>query len=176
MKRLTALLLLLPIIASADPGAATKYLMNEPASLMDITFMRLNQSLDKQTGDLAAILNTTSKNGGYMNFRLRSYYHFDSDEIRIYARADTNGSASKASCKAVIAWLRKYALTWITLNLGHYGYESSYVPKNLALEIEKRTQLFCVIGKTGSPLVTLLEIRGMATETSIFVSEGPTND
>lgn len=40
MKRLTLILLMLPTFAFADPGAATRYLMNEPASLMDIGLLK----------------------------------------------------------------------------------------------------------------------------------------
>ena len=47
MKKLTALPLLLPVLASADPGAATRWLINEPANLLDIGMMRVNQDLDE---------------------------------------------------------------------------------------------------------------------------------
>jgi len=46
MKNLTALLLLLPAIASADPGPATKYLMNDPASMLDIGILKAEKNLN----------------------------------------------------------------------------------------------------------------------------------
>ena len=40
MKKLLALIL--PLIANAQPGPATRYLVNEPATLFDIGMMRLD--------------------------------------------------------------------------------------------------------------------------------------
>ena len=51
MKQLTAVLLLSPLLGSADPGPATKYLIDEPASLMDIGPLRMR--LDLTSGTLS---------------------------------------------------------------------------------------------------------------------------
>lgn len=45
MKALTALILLLPMIASADPSPATRYLLDEPANLMDLGIIRLSTAI-----------------------------------------------------------------------------------------------------------------------------------
>ena len=45
MKQLTAVLLLSPLLGSADPGPATKYLIDEPASLVDIGPLRMRLDL-----------------------------------------------------------------------------------------------------------------------------------
>ena len=45
MKKLIELLLLVPIVASADPGAVTRYLMNEPVSLFDLGMLRADRDL-----------------------------------------------------------------------------------------------------------------------------------
>ena len=41
MKNLAAILLLFPVLASADPGPATQHLLDEPATLMDVGIIRL---------------------------------------------------------------------------------------------------------------------------------------
>lgn len=46
MKR-AILLLFLPLIALADPGSGTRYLMNEPASLMDLGLLKANLGFEE---------------------------------------------------------------------------------------------------------------------------------
>lgn len=79
MERLIALLLLLPVLASAGPGGATRYLINEPASLMDIGIDRGRYAIQDLQSYLEEAVQVRAGKSTVNSINTMMYYHFSDD-------------------------------------------------------------------------------------------------
>ena len=97
MKRVL-LLLLFPLLATADPGAATQYLMNEPASLFDVGIARAQQDLEKTK---AAVSSRIARQFGEEIFFIPEIrYEFDND-LLVFVFNLALSENDKAACATV---------------------------------------------------------------------------
>jgi len=80
MKKLLALFLF-PLIANAEPGPTTQYLMNEPATLFDIGMMRLG-ALTSQFQQRVG-LSWLASDGRREFFKAEVNSEYDSDHNKI---------------------------------------------------------------------------------------------
>ena len=81
MKKLILLTAIFPLLALADPGPATRYLMNQPASLMDIGLIRANRYLDRSRNQLEKKLKEQGDENAFVLAAAK--YDFDNDIIGI---------------------------------------------------------------------------------------------
>ena len=98
MKKFAAILLfLLPLLANAEPGPVTQYLINEPASLLDIGMVRLDTlttEFEKRVG-----LHWTV-DGEMQFFRAEVNSRYEPDDDRIYVSFSiANSEATDAQMK-----------------------------------------------------------------------------
>ena len=140
MKTLTVLLLLLPFLATADPGNATRWLMNEPASLMDIGLLRAQIRLDAE--DL--LMNSIDYYEENEDIAIDSSigYDFERDTIfvSIYLR---NAKRPKGLCKILL----KHYVNTVSIGLKywfpHAEYSTEETPKDLVDRLRERVELQC---------------------------------
>lgn len=140
MKRLTVLLLLLPVLAPADPSAATRYLMNEPASLMDIGLLRAQLHFhntvdpifteDFESLDPNLIISTGIE------------YKFDDDLFVIFSYIRWSKDP-KARCERLIDKYVSVAKSTMLSFFSHVGFTRSNEPADLENAIFSRIEVHC---------------------------------
>lgn len=152
MKRVIPILLI-PLLASADPGAATRYLMNEPASLFDIAMVRLEAGLNKNLINFVTSYRVPALLDYDPIATVTVSYDFDSDailaSIDFIAGIDSFKLAEKGcretlqSARLLVALLPNY--------FHHYGYIESGRPKDINEEVQERIYLVCTVGTLFEP-------------------------
>ena len=99
MKRL-ALLFLLPLAASAEPGPITQYLMQEPATLFDVGMLRLERLTSEFRNRVAMNWSTRPDTGEPRRADVNVSY--DEDDDRIYVGfLVMNSSASETEMEEI---------------------------------------------------------------------------
>ena len=90
MKKLTVLLLLLPALASADPGKATRAFMSQPASLFDLGMLKLNLHVHQKTEQFPSTSYVEQVDGS-ADFRFwgRADYRPESDRITLFVQLES---------------------------------------------------------------------------------------
>jgi len=178
MKKLILLVLMLPIVVMADPGAATRQLINDTVSMLDFGLFRAERDFERRVLESRrqqykhlGSANLTGAEGGV-------FYLFADDLIVV--RAVLKGSEPdvdtfESECKAFIEYLR----IWVGVNshdwFAHSGYQRSDRPTKLIDQIKSRIQLRCDgepadHGFSENPIVS---VRSMLLERGeVFVTKG----
>lgn len=144
MKRLLATLLMLPPLAIADPGPATRYLIDESASLMDIGILRAELRL-VQSRDSFTKIYEDSSGVKIVSLLTDVIYDYKDDtlnlEIRPLVREPGNAEQGCRDLQtASHGWLRDV----IPYLFGHTGYHASNRPEDLPKQIAERTVVYCI--------------------------------
>ena len=147
MKKLI-FLLLLPAVASADPGPATRYLINEPASLLDVGLLRAQEYLD---GKRIVLENQLKEQGAENAFVLATAnYDFENDLISIGYSILLDTSVVRKTCHVVLSdrevmLLKPLLFAWFS----HRGeYVSTDRPEDFHNSLATRVEVSCGDGKT----------------------------
>ena len=82
MKKFLILLLVLPVLAIADSGSITKYLVAEPANLMDLGLLRLDAQLNAYVELTADSANQIAKTE-VLVYGFDSAYNLSTDRIDV---------------------------------------------------------------------------------------------
>lgn len=148
MKRLILILMLFPVLAFADPGSATRYLINEPASLMDIGLLRAKIDL-ADAGDIIRDKVNQADDARANMSRVFIYYEFADDLIVISSdlgiSLDLPSDSLKAKCFDVLTALRFYTDVHFVTWFQHSGYAKTDNPEDLSWEVASRTELRCSV-------------------------------
>ena len=160
MKKLIAFLLLLPVFALADPGAATRYLINEPASLMDIGLVRINLFLRDEGDDITETLRVLGQEDARVISVAR--YDFASDVI-VIEYFISNVSDKKETCRGVLENVVGLQIM-IPRLIGHTDYSSGDEPEDLSASIAHRVEVRCLEWATPGSTIG----RRMLTKEEIF--------
>jgi len=176
MKKLTLLVLMLPIVAIADPGAATQFLINDPVSMMDMGIFRAER-------DLSGIVETRKRLykkwndpsltvlDGYVS------YHYDDDLIVL--GVELKGVEPKAEileeeCRVILEQMRIHARVLTEPWFRHEGFKRTPEPEDFIEKIKGRTQLRCNGNSTyigDDPLNPIVSVRSMLLEKDkVFVT------
>jgi len=110
MKKLIALLLLVSVLASADPGEATRAFMSRPASLFDMGMLKLNLHVDQKAEQFLST-SYAEKVAGYGDFRVwgKAAYRPESDRITVTVQllSYTQGvETGRRLCDEALWWMR----------------------------------------------------------------------
>jgi hypothetical protein len=144
MKNLLAPLLLLPVLSFADPGPATRYLIDESASLMDIGILRAELRLAQSRNSFTKIYEDSS-GVKIVSLSTAVIYDYKDDTLNLEIRPLVRepGKAEQG-CKdlqtASHGWLRDV----IPYLFGHSGYQANNRPDGLAKQIAERTVVYCI--------------------------------
>ena len=143
MKRLIPLLLL-PVLTLADPGAVTRYLIDESASLMDIGILRTELRLLQS---VASFKKAYEESSGVKIVSLETavIYDYKDDTLNIEIRPLVlDPENAEQGCKelqtASHGWLRGV----IPSLFDHTGYHASNRPEDLQEKIAERTVVYCM--------------------------------
>lgn len=151
MKMLTAMLLL-PIVANAQPGPVMQYLMTERASLLDVGMMRLatlTAEFEKRVG-----LHWTD-NGEAKLFRAEINSSYDPQDDKIYvtfSMMDSGPTEAQMTegCRNAMAQMN----IWLTKSLPglflHTGYDDPSAPPDLFRSLAGMFELRCYFSSSRS--------------------------
>ena len=140
MKRLMILILLLPSLVSSDPGPATRYLMNEPASIFDLGMLRAERDLINTQSNMSKLIDQRYGREVYYEIGLR--YEFDNDLLVFVLNLAQSGD-DKAVCSVVLDAYTERVDTFLSKWFSHVDYQSTDQPDDLMKNLRKRTQIVC---------------------------------
>ena len=178
MKKLIALLLITPALASADPGAAARYLINEPASLMDLGIFSLNSRLQNMQDNFLSVPIKSGSAKDFSEYELFAYYDHSKDEFRIHVQAITSGDAPVEACVEIINWLRRIMGRQVKNSFYHAVDDRASRPHALLDDILERTNLYCDIfpkRERGKALYQILSVNGSFDGTEVHVETNVSN-
>ena len=156
MKKLTALLLLLPVLAAADPGTATKYLISDQASLMDIGLLRAEIYLN----EIAEAISSEES-----EVTARTLYDFGNDLI-IFLGVVNTPTNPKEQCTKFLLYPMLRAEISISVNgvpygqhdfgghervaafFTHAGFARTSEPDDFKQNVLERIEVTCVANET----------------------------
>jgi len=164
MKKLIVLLLLFPVVTFADPGSATQYLINEPASMMDIGMMKLNMQLLEMKSQIIK-----SIDGDPKRVKLSASYDYSEDKILVQFTVQKEGETAATACDTAIARLRFILPVHVIVAFQHFGYETKNKPVGFNAEIQDRVQLICTL-KDAHTFDTMLEAKSALSGGRIYIS------
>ena len=145
MKRWLITLLAFPALGSADPGPATRYLTNEPASLMDVGILKA----DLWFRYIDPIISETYKNTRDSKVHIESGVSYEFDDDLIVVAFTVFGSIDeKERCHDLLIRYGNIAKALVHKWFAHSGYQSKTQPDDLFDAIENRIELRC----TASPV------------------------
>lgn len=143
MKRLIPLLLL-PVLAFADPGAVTKYLINESASLMDIGILRTELRLSQSVASFRKAYEESS-GVNIVSLETAVIYDYKDDTLNIEIRPLViDPKNAEQGCKSVQTSSHGWLSGVIPNLFDHAGYHASNRPENLPEHVAERTVVYCM--------------------------------
>lgn len=111
--RTSLLAVLLPLVALADPGPTTQYLLSEPATLFDVGMLRLDDLTD-EFEDRVGLHWTDGDEMTWFKAEVNSYYEPDDDTIYVsfsVANSDASEEQMAEGCRNAMhqmnIWLQK---------------------------------------------------------------------
>ncbi len=126
--KLLPFLLLLPTFVSADPGPATKYLMNEPASLFDLGVHRADAWMFESKEYAQRIIHALGDKDAYITLAV-SFYDVDDDLIVMEYRL-IDSKNERRSCENMTRGAG-LSVGIIMRWFSHAGYTTSGRPEDL---------------------------------------------
>ena len=129
MRKLLAVIVLLPLPILAAPDSTTQYFMNEPASLFDLGMHRLQAFGHRSSGNMTLLYKDGAKTDQKMTYgsgNIHAGYDPDGDMIYIYfsvADEQANEQQMENGCRDVLGLLRIDTSKSIWRMFAHYGQE-----------------------------------------------------
>lgn len=144
MKKLI-ILFLIPTFASAGPGPATQYLINEPATLLDVGMMRL-ETLTTEFEKRVGLYWTNSE--GMERFRAEIHASYESDDDKIYVSfAAMNSEPTDAQmaegCQNAMVQMNIWLMKSLPGLFLHTGYNDPTVPPDFYSDLKEMFELRC---------------------------------
>ena len=146
MKKLLAMLLF-PMIANGEPGRLTQYLMNEPATLLDIGMVRLD---NLTTAFEARVGLFWTSNGEREPFRAEVSSRYEPDDDKIYVsflimNSEATDPQMEEGCRMAMAqmaiWLNKSGPDLFL----HIDYEDPSAPQDQYTAFQQLIELRCYV-------------------------------
>jgi len=147
MRISIVLLLLLPLYSFAEPNAAARYLMSEPATLFDLSMLRLQMLTDYRELQMVLNYEHDSKSGRVYG-NVNAYYERNADKIYVVLSV-TDEAASEAQMEAGC----RHALEHIGIYVGkstgemfsHAGAAESSVSRELVSQFREMFEFRCYV-------------------------------
>lgn len=154
MKKLIALLLLLPLLASAEPGKTTRWLMNERATLFEIGFMRAEGWIQSEEENFGEHYFHVSGVRADSVWTYALYIHDDDNYLFGVGFSDSKSTVElmKSTCEEILQ--RYFGVMRIKLRhwFTHYIDAPGGLPDDFFNALESRSKMECrVTRKKGAP-------------------------
>lgn len=183
MKRLLVLILAMPQLAGADPSGASRYLLNEPASLMDISIMRLNIGLGQLSDKLLDQFSRSAGVEGTSLVAIASYQLTPDFVVVDVAVSDwdfvlQDNDQRKQGCRTVTNILLGWVSARVDSDFQHEGVARVDQPDTLIDELKERIKIRCRVyeglGHVGSEHFTV-SVEKMLRGDEFSISEQDTS-
>lgn len=143
--RKTVALLLLPLFASAEPGSTTQYLLNEPATLLDISMIRLDDLTD-EFENRVGLHWTDGEEMKWFKAEVNSNYEPDDDKIYVSFLAmnsEANEEQMAEGCRNAMSQMNISLMKSLPNLFLHVGYEDSSVPADFYTGLKEMFEIRC---------------------------------
>lgn len=152
MRSLSMLILILVFssLASADPGPATRYLISEPATLMDVGLFRAELALAKFDRVVTDAYQTAYKNRIDIGSTLG--YDFESDLFQLSVWV-YYAPMPKSTCESVLEKYGRKLRFMVPGWFAHQGHTTTRRPDSLSEKLRSRVELHCFAGEEDSETV-----------------------
>ncbi len=141
MKQLIAVLLLIPLLGSADPGPATKYLMDEPASLMDIGLLRMRLDLTSTTLLPVTRIIVDENEDEFSGLSLLTEYDYANDMIIVRLFLFGESDEAEQDCKFAVGILASAVKRGLGDWFSHSDFKRGNPPS--LEDLQSRTSVVC---------------------------------
>lgn len=131
MKKIIAILFM-PLIVSAEPGPTTRYLINEPATLLDIGMMRL-ETLTSEFEKRVGLHWTDNGEMKFFGASIHPTYEQEDDKIYIYISvmdSDPTDEQMAEGCKNAMMQMNIWLLKSMHVLFAHVGYDDQSRPSD----------------------------------------------
>jgi hypothetical protein len=144
MKKIIAMLLM-PMIANAQPGPATQYLINEPATLLDVGMMRL-ETLTTEFENRVGLHWT--ENDGMKFFQAETNARYEADDDKIYVSflvmsSEPSEVQMAEGCRNAMMQMNIWLLKSLPGVFLHTGYDDPSVPEDFYPGLKEMFELRC---------------------------------
>lgn len=144
MKRIIAMLLL-PVLGNAEPGPVTRYLINEPASLLDIGMMRL-ETLTTEFEKRVGLYWTENDELKFFRSEVNSSYEPADDRIYVSFLA-MNSDATEAQmaegCRNAMSQMNIWLMKSLPGLFLHVGDDDPSLPADFYQKLRNMFELRC---------------------------------
>ncbi|MFT5116022.1 MAG: hypothetical protein ACI9H8_000282 [Lysobacterales bacterium] len=151
MKKLI-LLFLIPTLVYAEPGPATQYLMNEPASLFDVGMLRLKHTIAYWERQMTG--NYKNKSGGNsIGGNVNVSYRPEDDKIYVglsVMDSSATHEQMEAGCRYALRHIQIYVSKSAHALYQHVGYRDSAEPEELDSSVRDMFVLRCYVSGNDS--------------------------
>ncbi len=140
-----AAMLLAPLVASAAPGQVAQYLINEPATLLDIGMMRL-ETLTTEFERRVGLHWTDGGESKFFDASISSEYDSEDGKIYVYflvMDSEPTELQMAEGCKNALAQMNIWLLKSIHVLFAHVGYDDPTRPPNFYADASKMFELRC---------------------------------
>lgn len=144
MKKIIALLLA-PMLASAEPGPTTQYLFNEPATLLDIAMVRLDDLTD-EFENRVGLYWTEGDETKFFKAEINSYYEPDDDKIYVSLLAMNSEARERQmeeGCRNAMSQMNIWLLKSLHRMFSHVGYEDPSRPADFYSGLKELFEIRC---------------------------------
>ena len=143
--RKTLALLLVPALASAEPGPTTRYLIDEPATLMDIGMVRLDDLTD-EFENRVGLYWTDGEEMRWFKAEINSYYEADDDKIYVtflVMNSEPNDEQMAEGCGNAMSQMNISLMKSLPSLFQHVGVEDTATPAGFNSGIRDVFEIRC---------------------------------
>jgi len=144
MKKIIAILLM-PLIVGAEPGPVTQYLINEPATLLDIGMMRL-ESLATEFEKRVGLHWTDNSEMKFFGASIHPEYEPEDDKIYVYfsvMNSEPTDAQMAEGCENAMMQMNIWLLKSMHVLFAHTGYDDPLRPADFYKGAKEMFELRC---------------------------------
>lgn len=151
MRKIIALLLL-PLFASAEPGPATRYLVSEPATLLDVAMIRLDDLTD-EFENRVGLHWTDGEETSWFKAEINSQYEPDDDRIYVsflVMNSEASEEQMAEGCRNAMNQMNIWLMKSLPGMFLHVGVDDPSVPPDLYTGLKEMFELRCYFSSSRS--------------------------
>lgn len=143
--RKTVALLRVPMFANAEPGPTTQYLFDEPATLLDVAMIRLDD-LSDEFENRVGLHWTEGDKMKWFKAEINSYYEPDDDKIYVSfleMSSEPNEEQMAEGCRNAMSQMNIWLMKSLSSMFGHVGHEDPSMPADFSSGLKDLFEIRC---------------------------------
>jgi len=143
--RKTIALLLVPLFAGAEPGPTIQYLFNEPATLLDVAMVRLDDLTD-EFENRVGLYWTEGDEMAFFKAEINSNYEPDDDKIYVSFLVMSSEAVEEQmaeGCRNAMSQMNIWLVKSLHRMFPHVGYEDPSMPADFYVGLKDMFEIRC---------------------------------